>query len=83
MVKTQGLKTVLHLLNHDGVVKTLYLLRHFKFAVGTTYFSTPHSIKFEFLEYEDFYPKHTGHKYLAIQILSFYELINHDGLVKS
>ncbi len=39
----------------DGVIKTLHLLRHFKFAVVTTYLSTPHAIKFEFLEYEAFY----------------------------
>ena len=40
--------------NGDGVVKTLHLLRHYKFAVVTTYLSTPHSIKFVFLEYEGF-----------------------------
>jgi|GEM_PF-4864097 len=34
----------------EGVVKTLHLLRHYKFAVVTTYLSTPHSIKFVFLE---------------------------------
>ncbi len=36
----------------DGVVKTLHILRHYKFNVITTYLSTPHSIKFAFLEYE-------------------------------
>jgi len=39
----------------DGVVKTLHLLRYFKFAVVATYLSTPHSIKFMFLEYEIFH----------------------------
>ena len=49
-------------------VKTLHLLRHYKFAVVTTYLSTPHSIKFSFLEYEVFF--------LAILVLGFYEFIN-------
>ncbi len=47
----------------DGVVKTLHLLRHCKLNVITTYLSTPHSIKFAFLEYEVFY--------LAIQSFTF------------
>jgi len=42
------------LVKYDGVVKTLHLLRHCKFAVITTYLSTPHSI-ITFLEYEVFY----------------------------
>jgi len=41
--------------DEDGVVKTLHLLRHCKLNVITTYFSTPHSIKFAFLECEAFY----------------------------
>ncbi len=36
-------------------VKTLHLLRHCKFTVTAAYLSTPHSIKFAFLEYEVFY----------------------------
>ncbi len=59
----------------DVVVKTLhpesrrlaYLLRHCKFNVITTCLSTPHSIKFAFLEYEVFY--------LAIKSVTFYEFI--------
>ena len=66
----------MELIKDDGVVKTLhsesrrlaYLLRHCKFNVITTYLSTPHSIKFAFLEYEVFY--------LAIQIFTFYEFVN-------
>jgi len=56
-----------HFLKIDGVVKTLHLLRHFKFAVVATYLSTTHSANFEFLEYEVFY--------LAIQNLGFYKFI--------
>ena len=59
----------------DGVVKTLHLLRHCKFTVTATYLSTPHSIKFTFLEYEVFY--------LAIQNFTFYELVKSDKLVKT
>ncbi len=55
-------------LTNDGVVKTLHFLRHCKFNVITTYLSTPHSIKFAFLEYEVFY--------LAIRNLTFYEVVN-------
>ncbi len=62
-------------MNIDGVVKTLQLLRHCKFNVITTYFSTPHSIKFALLEYEAFY--------LAIQNVTFYEFMNIDGIVKT
>ncbi len=59
----------------DGVVKTLhpesrklaYLLRHCKLNVITTYLSTPHSIKFAFLEYEVFS--------LAIQNFTCYEFV--------
>ncbi len=51
----------------DGVVKTLHLLRHSKFTVTAAYLSTPHSIKFAFLEYEVFY--------LAIWNFTFYELV--------
>ena len=40
----------------------------YKFAVVTTYLSTPHSIKIAFLEYKGFY--------LAIQNFTFYEFIN-------
>jgi len=49
------------------VPKTLHLLRHCKFNVITTYLSTPHSIKFAFLEYEVFY--------LAILNFTFYEFV--------
>jgi len=57
-------------MSSNGVVKTLHLLRHFKFAVVATYLSTSHSIKFEFLEYEVFY--------LAIQNLGFYEFFKNN-----
>ena len=58
----------------DGVVKTLHLLRHCKFTVTAAYLSTPHSIKFEFLEYEVLHPK-KGYKYLAILNYIFYEFV--------
>jgi len=67
----------LHFHKSDGVVKTLHLLWYFKFAVVAAYLSTPHAIKFEFLEYEVFHPN-KGHKYLAIQNLGFYEFIKSD-----
>ena len=70
----------------DGVVKTLhpesrrlaYLLRHCKLNVITTYLSTPHSIKFAFLEYEvlDVYAYRVfALTYLAIQKFTFYEFV--------
>ena len=65
----------------DGVVKTLhsesgrlaYLLRHCKLNVITTYLSTPHSIKFAFLEYEVF--SKSTLICLSIQIFTFYEIV--------
>ncbi len=46
-----------------------------KFAVTAAYLSTPHSVKFAFLEYEVFY--------LAIQNFTFYELVISNQVCRS
>ncbi len=66
-------------MNQDGAVKTLHILRHYKFNVITTYLSTPHSIKFAFLEYEVF--SKSALICLAIQNFTFYEFINQGILI--